>query len=68
VLIAVAGSAAVVVLAAIGGAVVVSRRRRTTPDETDAEIALRARNEQVAAQERATRFHPDAVRNWMRPR
>jgi hypothetical protein len=30
--------------------------------------AQRARTEQIAAQERATRMHPDVVRYWMRPR
>jgi hypothetical protein len=68
--VAVAVSVAVVLLAVTIVPVTVRRRRRgpRIPDETAAERALRARNEQIAAQERATRMHPDVVRHWMRPR
>lgn len=58
--------AVLLVLSAL--AVVLARRHRPAgPAETAAEKAVRAANEQVAAQDRATAFHPDAVRDWMRP-
>ena len=49
--------------------VLVARRRRggASSAGTAAEKALRASDEQVAAQDRATQMHPDAVRDWMRP-
>jgi hypothetical protein len=62
----------VVLVAAVATtiAILMSRRPRKPriAAETAAERALRARIEQVAAQERATRMHPDVVRDWMRPR
>jgi hypothetical protein len=62
-------SVAMVLPAGTTIAILVSQRRRKPriAAETVAERALRARIEQIAAQERATRMHPDAVRSWMRP-
>jgi len=61
-------SVAVVFLTAGVPVFVRRRRRRPRIAETKAERALRARIEEAAAQERATRMHPDVVRYWMRPR
>jgi hypothetical protein len=66
VLVAVAVSVAVVQVVLVAAAVSVTRRRRRSAG-TVAERALQARIEQIAAQERATPAHPDAVRDWMRP-
>jgi hypothetical protein len=43
------------------------RRLRRGDNPAAAERAVRERAERAAAQERATQFHPDAVRYWMRP-
>ena len=64
-------SVAVVLTAVCTTIAVLASRRRRKPRvaaETAAERALRAHIERVAAQERATRMHPDVVRSWMRPR
>ena len=66
VVIAVSIAVLLVVVSAVA-VVVARRRRRADPAETAAERALRASDEQVAAQDRATEMHPDAVRDWMRP-
>jgi hypothetical protein len=68
--VAVAVSVAVMLLVVATVAVVMGRRRRgpRIPDGTVAERVLRAQIEQAAAQDRATRMHPDVVRSWMRPR
>ena len=60
--------ATVLALAAvIAGTLVRSRsRRRPRIDGQAAERAVRARIEQASAQNRATQFHPDLVRSWMR--
>ena len=64
-------SVAVVLMAVCTTIAILTSRRRRKPRiaaETSAERALRAQIERVAAQERATRMHPDVVRSWMRPR
>ena len=64
-------SVAVVLMGVCTTLTVLRSRRRRKPRiaaETAAERALRAHIERVAAQERATRMHPDVVRSWMRPR